>query len=231
MILKTQNLGKKYYRKEALKNVNLELETGKVYGIFGPNGSGKTTLMKIISGLISQTSGEVLFQGKKIVTTSKKDIAYMPTSAYLYEGMTIRDAAKYTDLLYGKFNQKKFSEYLEFFELNEKDKVKALSTGMLGRLKLILTLSRDAKFYMFDEPLNGIDPVSRGKIREALIEATKEDRTFLIASHMVYELESMVDEVIFVKSGDIVEKNEADFLREEHKCSIEEYYKEVFSRD
>lgn len=229
MEIKTLNVEKKYYAKRALYGTNLTLLPGKSYGIFGPNGSGKTTLMKILSGLTYPSQGTVLIDGAPLSHEIRAKVTYAPTANYLYGDMTIKQAAHYTGSIYGNFSSEHFHKLLRFFGLSENLKIKNLSTGMLGQLKVVLALSRNTEFYMFDEPLNGIDPVCREKIKEALLEGQGENKTFLITSHLVYELESLVDEVIFIRDGEIVLQGPADELRETHHASIEDVYKEVFA--
>lgn len=227
-ILEGKNVKKKYITKKALDGLNITIKTGKIYGLLGPNGSGKTTLMKMIAGLLQPTSGEIYICEKRIGTETKKIVSYMPTSNHLPKWMKIKGCIKYFDDMFEDFDQEKAKETIKFMGLNEDQKVGALSTGMLGRLKLSLVLSRDAKLYILDEPLNGIDPVSREKIMETILNACDEEKTLIISSHLVKELERILDEVIFIDKGKVALAGNAEDFRIEKGMSIDELYREVY---
>ncbi|MCT4621827.1 MAG: ABC transporter ATP-binding protein [Marinisporobacter sp.] len=227
-LLEGKNVKKKYITKKALDGLNITIKTGKIYGLLGPNGSGKTTLMKMIAGLLQPTSGEIYICEKRIGTETKKIVSYMPTSNHLPKWMKIKGCIKYFDDMFEDFDQEKAKETIKFMGLNEDQKVGALSTGMLGRLKLSLVLSRDAKLYILDEPLNGIDPVSREKIMETILNACDEEKTLIISSHLVKELERILDEVIFIDKGNVALAGNAEDFRIEKGMSIDELYREVY---
>ncbi|MCT4605482.1 MAG: ABC transporter ATP-binding protein [Marinisporobacter sp.] len=227
-LLEIKNVTKKYITKKALDGLNITIETGKIYGLLGPNGSGKTTLMKMIAGLLQPTSGEIYMMEKRIGTETKKMISYMPTSNHLPKWMKIKGCIKYFDDMFEDFHQEKAKEIISFMGLDEDQKVGSLSTGMLGRLKLSLVLSRDAKLYILDEPLNGIDPVSREKIMETVLNACDEEKTLIISSHLVKELERILDEVIFIDKGNVALAGNAEDFRIEKGMSIDELYREVY---
>lgn len=231
VVLKADSLDKGFLRKKALDNLNLEIEEGKIYGLFGPNGSGKTTFMKIAAGFLRHSKGEILVNGSKPSAKSKDFIAFMPTFNYFYKWMKVKDSLKFFQDMYSDFDPNKAYELLEDMKIDLNDKIASLSTGMLGRLKLSLTLSRRAKIYLLDEPLNGIDPVSREKIVEAVIGEYGEGNTIIISSHLVKEFEAIIDEVIFLSKGKVVLKGNAEALRIEKGISINELYKEVFAND
>ncbi|QXM06580.1 ABC transporter ATP-binding protein [Crassaminicella indica] len=227
-LLEVKNLTKKYIRKKALDGLNITIEEGKIYGLLGPNGSGKTTLMKIIAGITQPTSGEIYMMEKRIGTETKKNVSYMPTSNYLHKWMKIKDCINYFKDMFEDFDEEKAKELIAFMGLNEDQKVGALSTGMLGRLKLSLVLARDAKLYILDEPLNGIDPISREKIMDAIVSACDEDKTLIISSHLVKELERILDEVIFIDKGKVALSGNAEDFRIQKGVSIDELYREVY---
>ncbi|CEE00763.1 MULTISPECIES: ABC transporter ATP-binding protein [Bacillaceae] len=227
-IVEINNLTKKYANKTALDNVNLNIERGKVVGILGPNGSGKTTLIKILTGLLRQTSGEVLIDGNKVGVKTKSAVSYLPDRNFLYKWMRIEDACHMYKDFYTDFDEAKFNELLAFMNLNRSMKIDSLSKGMHEKLNLALVLSRNAKLYILDEPIAGVDPVARDQILDAIINNYNEDSSMIITTHLVRDMESMFDEVVFLKDGQIVLTGNAEALREEKAKQIEEIYKEIF---
>lgn len=192
LILKTANLTKNYYSKKALKGINIELEEGKILGLLGPNGSGKTTFIKIAAGILRPTSGEILIDGQEPGIYTKSIISYLPDINYLYKWMKIRDAINFFKDFYADFDIEKSKRLLDFMMLDENDKVTSLSKGMLEKLNLTLVLSRNAKLYIFDEPLGGIDPNTREKIIDAIIDNIREDSSMIISTHLVRELKGFL---------------------------------------
>ena len=181
-MLESRSITKKFGSKTAVDQVSLKLEKGHVYAMLGPNGSGKTTWMKMAAGLIKPTSGEVLFAGSPVGIASRKEVAYMPTEPYFFGWMSIDDAAKYYDDFFEDFSMERFLKLLHDMDLNEKDKIRALSSGMVAKMKIALTLARDAKVYMLDEPFNGIDLLARDEIRAAILEAAVPGKLLLLSS-------------------------------------------------
>lgn len=228
-VLVVNNLYKKIGNKEILKNLNLSLDKGKVLGVLGPNGKGKTTFLNSISGLIKATSGEILIDGIKIQAKTKKMISFLQEKNVLSSWMTINDAVDFYRSFYDDFDEKKINELLDFMNLDRKLKVKNLSKGMLEKLNLSLTLSRKAKLYILDEPISGVDIVSREKIIDAIIQNISEDSSIIITTHYVGELEGVFDEVAFLDEGRIIEINDVETLREKYNKSIEEIYKYIFA--
>jgi ABC-2 type transport system ATP-binding protein len=227
-IVEINNLTKKYANKTALDNVNLNIERGKVVGILGPNGSGKTTLIKILTGLLRQTSGEVLIDGNKVGVKTKSVVSYLPDRNFLYKWMRIEDACHMYKDFYTDFDEVKFNELLAFMNLNRSMKIDSLSKGMHEKLNLALVLSRNAKLYILDEPIAGVDPVARDQILDAIINNYNEDSSMIITTHLVRDMESMFDGVVFLKDGQIVLTGNAEALREEKGKQVEEIYKEIF---
>ena len=203
-MLEFKNVTKKYLRKTALDGVSFAVEDGRVCLLLGPNGSGKTTSMKLIAGLSRQTSGEVLFDGQRIGARTKAHIAYMPTENYFYSYMTIRDAGKYYADFFRDFDPRRFDEWLRRMELDPVDRISKLSSGMAAKLRLALILSRDARLMLFDEPLNGVDILTRQQVIEAILTARDPSRTLLISTHLVDELEDVVDTCVYLKEGSLV---------------------------
>lgn len=229
MILQSNNLEKKYMNKTAVAGISLDIEVGKIYALLGPNGSGKTTWMKMVAGLVKPTSGTITYKGIPIGIESKRKVAYMSTEPFFYSYMTIKDVGKYYKDFFEDFDEKRYEELIDRMELEMKDKARSLSSGMAAKLKIAATMARKAELYMLDEPLNGIDIIAREKIITTILEVTGEDATLIISSHLVDELEKIIDNAIFVKKGTIVMNGEAEELRITHGKSIVELYKEVYA--
>ncbi|MBR1561020.1 MAG: ABC transporter ATP-binding protein [Clostridia bacterium] len=198
------NVTKKYLRRTALDGVSFSLDAGKVCLLLGPNGSGKTTAMKLAAGLSRETSGEVLFDGHRVGAREKARLAYMPTENYFYNYMTVRDAGRYYADFFNDFDPNAFEAWLRRMELDDRDRINKLSSGMSAKLRLALILSRDARLMMFDEPLNGVDILTRQQVIEAILTARDPSRTLLISTHLVDELEAMVDTCVFLKEGRLI---------------------------
>ncbi len=227
-IVEIKNLTKKYSNKKALDNINLNIEEGKVVGILGPNGSGKTTLIKILVGLLRQTSGEVLIDGQRIGVYTKGVVSYLPDRNFLYKWMRIEDAMNLYKDFYSDFAEEKFNDILAFMNLDKSMKIDSLSKGMHEKLNLSLVLSRNAKLYILDEPIAGVDPVAREQILDAIINNYNDKSSMIITTHLVRDMESILDEVVFLKEGKIVLQGNAEELREEKGKQIDDIYKEVF---
>ncbi len=231
MILEIKNLNKKYMFVKALDDLSLSFEKGKIIGLLGPNGSGKSTLMRILSGLLQKTSGDILYEGELKGIELKKRVAYMPTDFYLYQHMTVKDCLQFYNDFYEEFDFDKAKRMVEETDINLSAKAKTLSTGQKGRVKIALTLSRKADLYLIDEPLNGIDPISRDVILDYIKEAKSDDKCIVVSSHLVREFEQIVDDIIFLKKGRLNLQGNADELRKEHNMSIHDLYKEVYKFD
>lgn len=227
-IVEMNGLTKKYMNKLALDHVDLKIEQGKIVGILGPNGSGKTTLIKILTGLLRPTSGEVYIAGYKVGVKTKSIVSYLPDRNFLYKWMRISDACQLYKDFYADFDEKKFHDLISFMDLTPKMKIDGLSKGMHEKLNLALVLSRNAKLYILDEPIAGVDPVARDRILDAIINNYKEDSTMIITTHLVRDMESMLDEVVFIKDGSIILTGNAEALRAEKGKQIEDIYKEIF---
>ncbi len=229
MILQCNDLVKKYMNKTAVNGISFEVEKGKIYALLGPNGSGKTTLMKIIAGLVKPTSGTITYNGNPIGVESKKKVAYMSTEPFFYNYMSVEDVGKYYKDFFEDFDIKRYEELIDRMELGMKDKSKTLSSGLAAKLKIAATLARKAELYMLDEPLNGIDIIAREKIINTVLEDAREDAAILISSHLVDELEKIIDDAVFIKTGAIVLNGAAEELRVSHGKSIVELYKEIYA--
>ena len=203
-MLEVKNVTKKYLRRTALEDVSLRVEAGKTCLLLGPNGSGKTTMMKMIAGLSRPSSGLIALDGQPIGAATKARIAYMPTENYFYNYMTVKDIGRYYADFFQDFDAARFSRMLTDMELDEADHIRQLSSGMAAKLRLALTLSRDAGMMMFDEPLNGVDILTRTQTIDAILAGRKQGRTMLISTHLVDELEDVVDYTVFLKKGKLV---------------------------
>ena len=228
-MLKSVDVTKKFVGKTAVDGITMSLEPGHIYAMLGPNGSGKTTWMKMAAGLIKPTSGEVLYKENPIGIESRKEIAYMSTEPYFYEWMTVGDVGKYYKDFFEDFSMEKYTELVENMELEMKQKVKSLSSGMMAKLKVAVTMARDAKVYMLDEPLNGIDLLARDEVMNMILQAANEDKILLISSHLVEELESVVDKAIFIKQAQLVGVFDVEDLRMNEGVSLADKYRQVFS--
>lgn len=229
MLLQCNDLGKKYMTKTAVDSMSLDIERGKIYALLGPNGSGKTTFMKIAAGLVKPNKGTINFCGNPIGVESKKKVAYMSTEPFFYNYMTIEDVGKYYLDFFNDFDMKRYEELLIRMELNKKDHAKALSSGLAAKLKIAATLARKSELYMLDEPLNGVDIISRDRVMTTILEAAGEENSIIISSHLVDELEKIVDNAIFVKDGKVVLTGEAEDLRAKNNKSMVELYKEIYA--
>ena len=227
-ILKANQLSKYFYQKKALDKVDMNIEKGGIYGILGPNGGGKSTFLKIAAGLLKPSQGEITIDNKEPGVYTKSIVSYLPETNYLYKWMKIKDALNFFKDLYADFDVERARESLKFMELEEEEKVTSLSKGMMGRLKLTLALSRKAKLYLLDEPLNGIDPISREKIITSILDSYSKKSSILICSHLIYYIEKLLDYVFFLSEGRIILAGDVEDLRNKRGMSIDKLFQEVF---
>ncbi|MBQ6288144.1 MAG: ABC transporter ATP-binding protein [Clostridia bacterium] len=227
-MLESKELTKKYGAKTAVDCVSLSMEPGHIYAMLGPNGSGKTTWMKMAAGLVKPTSGTVFFNGTPVGIESRKDVAYMSTEPYFYDWMNIEAAGKYYQDFFEDFSMASFLRMLHDMGLNEKDKIRTLSSGMVAKMKIALTLARDAKVYMLDEPFNGIDLLARDEIRPAILSAAVPEKLLLLSSHLVEEMEAIADRAVFISNGRLVEVRDLEEMREVDGVSMADRYRSIF---
>ena len=194
--------------------------------IVGPNGSGKTTWMKMVAGLVKPTNGEILYQGTPIGKESKKEIAYMSTEPYFYNWMTVSDVGKYYEDFFEDFSMEKYRQMISRMELTEDMKAKKLSSGMMAKLKIAVTMAREARLYLLDEPLNGIDLLARDQIMKSILEAIDPDVTLVVSSHLVDELERVA--AIFMKDGILANQCMVEELRINQHKSVVDLYREIY---
>ena len=227
-MLESINVTKTFGRKTAVDHVSVRFEPGHVYALLGPNGSGKTTWMKMAAGLSKPTSGEMLFNGSPVGIESRRKIAYMSTEPYFYDWMTVRDIGKYYGDFFEDFSADRYRELLKRMELEEEPKAKTFSSGMMAKLKIAVTLARDAEVYMLDEPFNGIDLLARDEIRTSILERFAEKKILLMSSHLVEEMEAIADQAAFLKNGKLIEQVDLETMRNERGVSMADRYREIF---
>lgn len=227
-LLKIDNVSKKYGHFKALDNVSLTLSKGKIIGLLGPNGSGKTTLIKIINGLLKEYDGEILVDGNKIGEKSRKIISYLPDENYFQDWMYVRDVLGIFSDLYEDFDKENCLSLMNRFKLDKNMKIKAMSKGMKEKFQLSLVMSRKAKIYILDEPIAGVDPAAREVILDVILNNYEADSLVLISTHLISDLETIFDDVIFLKEGRVVLHQETEELRSQRKQSIDEAFREVF---
>lgn len=227
-ILECRNLSKDYSGKRALENVDLQLGTGRIVGLLGPNGSGKTTLIKLAEGLLQPSSGEVLIRGQKPGASTKGKIAYLPDREFLPDYMTIDQLIQFYQDFFADFDRPAAEEMLASLGINKASRLKKLSKGTKEKVQLVLTMSRNANIYILDEPIAGVDPAARDYILKTIISNYSPDALVLICTHLISDIESVLDEVVFLKEGRVELHRNADDLREEHGKSIDGIFREVF---
>lgn len=222
------NLNKKYRNKIILNNINLNIEKGKIIGLLGPNGSGKTTLMKILLNITKEDSGEIYINNEKKSEETNKYISFLPDAPFIDKDLSINEARNYFKFFYTDFNDKKFENLINKLNLNLKDKIKNLSKGNIEKLNLILILSRDAKIYILDEPIAGVDIVTRNEILKLIIENISDESTAIISTHLIKDIEHIFDQVIFLKDANIDKIYNVEDIRINKNISVEDLYLEYF---
>ena len=227
-LLEIKHLNKSFDNKTILDDINLKISKGKIIGLLGKNGAGKSTLIKIINDLLTIDSGEVLFKGKKIGVYSKENIAFLPERTYLDKSMKVEAVINFFSDFYKDFNKEKAYELLEKLDLDKKQRITKMSKGMQEKLQLILVMSREADLYILDEPLSGVDPATRDYILDTILSNFKEGASIIISTHLISDIERILDEVIFIDKGKIVLQSEADALRNKEKSSIDEIFRRMF---
>ncbi len=227
-MLESKELTKVFGSTRAVDHVSVRLEPGHVYALLGPNGSGKTTWMKMAAGLIKPTSGQMLYNDAPVGIESRREVAYMSTEPYFYTWMTIKDVGRYYDDFFEDFSMERYQALLERMELREDMKTKALSSGMMAKLKIAVTMARDAKVYMLDEPFNGIDLLARDEIRASILQFAAYDKILLLSSHLVEEMEAVADRALFIKQGQLVESVDLETMRLTMGVSMADRYRQIY---
>ena len=227
-MINIKNLNKKYRNKIILDNINLNIEKGKIIGLLGPNGSGKTTLMKILLNITKEDSGEIYINNKKKSEETNKYISFLPDAPFIDKDLSINEARNYFKFFYTDFNDKKFENLINKLNLNLKDKIKNLSKGNIEKLNLILILSRDAKIYILDEPIAGVDIITRNEILKLIIENISDESTAIISTHLIKDIEHIFDQVMFLKDANIDKIYNVEDIRINKNISVEDLYLEYF---
>lgn len=227
-ILECKNLTKTFGTKTALNNLNLSVGRGKIVGLLGPNASGKTTLIKLCNELLTPTSGEILIGGNKPGIETKKIISYLPERTYLSDWMRVSDIIDFFKDFYADFRPEKAYDMLAKLNINSKDKIKTMSKGTKEKVQLILVMSRDAQLYLLDEPIGGVDPAARDYILDTILSNYNENATVIISTHLISDIEKVLDEVIFIKEGQVLLTKTVDEIREESGKSVDSLFREVF---
>lgn len=227
-LLECKHLCKSFDDKEILKDINLKIPRGKIIGLLGKNGMGKTTLIKLMNDLLIPTSGEVLINGEKPGVNSKKVIAYLPEKTYLSKEMTIKQVIKYFEEFYDNFDIEKAIKLLDDLDLDINLKISKMSKGMQEKLQLVLVMSRNAELYILDEPLGGVDPATRDYILDTILSNFNDGASLIISTHLIADIERILDEVIFINNGKIVLTSCADELRNKENASIDEIFRRYF---
>ena len=229
VVLSTDALTKRYGTETALDGVNLSLESGQIVGLLGPNGSGKTTLIKLISGLLTPTSGEILIDGKKPGKETKALVSYLPERCALPEWMKISELVQMYSEFFSDFDEGKAYAMLYDLSIDLKKTYKSLSKGNREKVQLILCMSRNARLYCLDEPIGGVDPAARDYIIRTILQNYCEDSTVIISTHLIRDIEGVIDRVLFLKNGHITLNSTVDEIREEKKMSVDALFREVFA--
>ena len=227
-ILECKNLSKSYGKKTALNHISLSLDGGHIIGLLGPNGSGKTTLIKLINGLLTPNEGELYINQHPVGVESKKIVSYLPDHNFLNMGMKVREIIRLYQDFYEDFDPDRAYDMLSKLQIDPNDKLKSMSKGTKEKVQLILIMSRRAKLYVLDEPIAGVDPAARDYILDIILSNYEEDATILISTHLIAAIENILDQVIFIKNGQIVLDAYVDNIREEQGKSVDSLFREVF---
>lgn len=223
-----KNLTKTFGSTTALANINLDIEEGHIIGLLGPNGSGKTTLIKIMNGLLTPTAGKIYVKEFPVGVASKKIISYLPDHTYLGGSMRVNEIIAFFKDFYEDFEEERAYDMLEKLNINPKQKLKTMSKGTKEKVQLILVMSRRADLYVLDEPIAGVDPAARDYILNTIITNYDEHASILISTHLIADIENILDQVIFIKNGQIVRNSSVESIREEEGKSVDALFREVF---
>ena len=228
MLLECKHLSKSFDNKKILDDVNLKISEGKIYGLLGKNGVGKSTLLKVINNLLTIDEGEVLFEGKPIGVYSKDHISYLPERTYLDKDMKVYEVINFFDDFYKDFNKEKAYKLLQDLDLDEDKTISKMSKGMQEKLQLVLVMSRNAKLYILDEPLGGVDPATRDYILDTILSNFNKDASVIISTHLISDIERILDEVIFIDKGKVVLQSDVEKLKKKEKGTIDEIFRRMF---
>lgn len=228
-IVQCMGLTKTYGRKIALNQIHLNLERSRIIGLLGPNGSGKSTLIKIINGLLQPTAGDVLINGQRPGVDTKFRISYLPERTYLNPGMKVIEVVQYFQDFYPDFRMDRAYDMLSRLQIQPNERLKNLSKGTKEKVQLILVMSRDADLYILDEPIAGVDPASRDYILHTIVSNYNRNASILLSTHLISDVENILDDVVFIKYGSIVLQAGAEQIRQNEHKSIDRFFREVFA--
>ena len=228
IILKCNGLSKSYDFTNALNNVNLSVKSGKIVGLLGPNGSGKTTFIKLLNGLLKPTQGEILIDGKNPGTETKKIVAYLPDKNYLDNTKTVKAILRLFADFYEDFDLERAVKMLKDLDIDSSKRFKLLSKGTKEKVQLILVMCRKAKLYLLDEPIAGVDPAARDYILNTIIKNYNKEAAVIISTHLIADVEPILDEAIFISKGDILLHQEIETIKKERNMTVDNYFREVF---
>ena len=227
-LLEIKNVNKSFGNKKILKDINLTIPKGKIIGILGKNGTGKSTLIKLINDLLTLDSGEILVNGEKIGPNTKKIISYLPERTYLDKTMTVEKVIEFFKDFYADFDSEKARKLLKDLDLDTNQKLIKMSKGMQEKVGLVLVMSRKAELYILDEPLGGVDPATRDYILDTILNNFNEGASVIISTHLIADIERILDEVIFIDKGKIILHSDSDELRNKENSSIDEIFRRTF---
>ena len=228
-ILQCTGLCKSYGKKDALRDVTFALERGRIVGLLGPNGSGKSTLIKLANGLLTPTAGEIRIAGNLPGPITHAQVSYLPERTYLSDWMTADDLLKFFSNFYEDFNLDKAADMLTRLGISPKDSLKTMSKGTKEKIQLVLVMSREADLYLLDEPIGGVDPAARDYILNTILTNYNENSTVVISTHLISDIEKVLDDVIFLNQGQITLHKTVDDIREEYGKSVDALFREVFA--
>lgn len=228
IVLECKGLTKNYTSKLALNSIDLKINKGRIVGLLGPNGSGKSTLIKLANGLLTPTSGQMLINGMAPSVETKKVVSYLPERTYLNDWMKVSEIIKFFSDFYKDFNAEKAYDMLQKLNINANDKLKTMSKGTKEKVQLILVMSRDADLYLLDEPIAGVDPAARDYILNTIIKNYNENSTIIISTHLISDIENILDEVVFISKGSIYLTKTVDEIRDNEGKSVDALFREVF---
>lgn len=230
-LIECRNLQKNYGKKEVLKDINLHIQKGKIIGLLGPNGSGKTTLMKLMNGLLQPTQGEVLIGGMEPGEETKSIVSYLPDKMYFADWMQVKDLMEFFQDFYADFDRERAENMCASLGIPQNEKIKSLSKGTKEKVQLILVMCRKARVYLLDEPIAGVDPAARDYILDTILTNYNPEGTVIISTHLISDIEKILDEVILIREGTILSHAEVDDMREESGKSIDEMFRDMFHAD
>lgn len=227
-VLRLEHVTKRYGSLVALNNVSLTLESGRIVGLLGPNGSGKTTMIKLINGLLTPSAGFISICGMAPGPKTKELVAYLPDNSFLNSWMKVRQIVDFYADFYADFRPERAYEMLSELGISPETRLKTLSKGNKEKVCLILVMSREARLYVLDEPIAGVDPAARDYVISTIINHYNPEATVLISTHLIADIEQVLDEVLFIQSGKILLQKTVDEIREENGKSVDELFREVF---